>query len=269
MLRQRVITGVILAAALLAALFLLETDHFAWVFAGLVMLAANEWAPLAGIGALWQRLLFCLALAGALLLLAFNWHWLSALLILTLAVWLIACVRVFRFNATPPTVASSVLDVLMGLVILTAAWGALVYLHGRPAGPVLILLAFGLVWCADIGAYFAGRRFGQRRLAPNVSPGKTWEGAWGGLLLALVVLGAVLFVSGVPQWLLLTSIAVPVLVALSVFGDLFESVLKRQSGRKDSGTLLPGHGGLLDRIDSLLAVLPAYTLLVLQGPLNQ
>lgn len=264
MLRQRVVTALVLAPALLAALYFLETPALAWLFAALVLLAANEWAPLAGWSEPWQRIIFCGLVGAGMVALALHPEWLSMLLTITLGVWLIACIRVLRYRGEKPSPWSGALDLGMGWLILCAAWGALVGLHGRSNGVVLILLAFVLVWCADIGAYFAGHRFGRRKLAPQVSPGKTWEGAWGGLLIAMLVLGGVMYWAAVAHWLLLTLLAVPLLVGLSIFGDLFESVLKRQSGRKDSGTLLPGHGGLLDRIDSLLAVLPPYTLLVLQ-----
>jgi phosphatidate cytidylyltransferase len=116
-----------------------------------------------------------------------------------------------------------------------------------------------LVWSADVGAYFAGRRFGRRKLAPAVSPGKTWEGAFGGMLVSLALCGGALLVLGLPAWWLL---AVAGLVVVSIFGDLFESVIKRVRGVKDSSNLLPGHGGILDRIDSLLAVLPVFALIL-------
>jgi phosphatidate cytidylyltransferase len=123
-----------------------------------------------------------------------------------------------------------------------------------------LIWVFMLAWGADIGAYFAGHAFGRRKLAPRVSPGKTWEGVIGGLALALAVcaLGAFWLTPGWVGWLPV----IVLLVAVSVFGDLFESVLKRATGVKDSGTLLPGHGGVLDRIDSLLAVLPVFAVLL-------
>ena len=124
---------------------------------------------------------------------------------------------------------------------------------------------FLLVWGADIGGYFAGRRFGRRKLAPAVSPGKTWAGAVGGLLLAGAVTLLPLSVLGRP--VLTWAPVVAALVVLSIFGDLFESALKRQRGVKDSGALLPGHGGVLDRIDALLAALPAFALLASRGAL--
>ena len=158
----------------------------------------------------------------------------------------------------------------IGLVVLVGAWLALVELRALPAGSELILWLFIVVWSADIGAYFAGRALGRRKLAPNVSPGKTWEGAIGGLLAATVLAtgmaAAVPALAGANDgagalgtWLALALF----LGVVSIVGDLFESVLKRESGAKDSGGLLPGHGGLLDRIDALVAALPIFALLML------
>jgi phosphatidate cytidylyltransferase len=145
------------------------------------------------------------------------------------------------------------------LPVLVGAWVGLCAIRGAEQGGHWLLWLFCLVWGADIGAYFAGRRFGRRKLAPAVSPGKTWEGVLGGALLSLALTWSALVLTD--QW---SPVWVPVvlsLIALSVFGDLFESVLKRQRGVKDSGALLPGHGGLLDRVDALLPVLPVFALL--------
>ncbi|MEM7000572.1 MAG: phosphatidate cytidylyltransferase, partial [Pseudomonadota bacterium] len=149
----------------------------------------------------------------------------------------------------------------VGLVILSGAWVSLVTIRELPQGAWWIGWVLLMVWAADIGAYFAGKKFGRRLLAPKVSPGKTWEGVLGGYLLSVGVSGVAVALWQ-PQaliWLLVTV----VLIAVSVFGDLFESLLKRATGIKDSGTLLPGHGGMLDRIDSALAVLPVLTLFLL------
>ncbi len=158
---------------------------------------------------------------------------------------------------------------IAGWIVLIGAWVAIVELQAR--SPWLVLAAMAIVWIADTAAYFAGRAFGRRKLAPQVSPGKTWEGVYGGLAavaiyaLALVPLAADGGYAGA-----VTPVAVIVwvgcavaLAALSVVGDLCESLLKRQAGVKDSGRLLPGHGGILDRVDALLAAMPAAALLAL------
>lgn len=143
-----------------------------------------------------------------------------------------------------------------GWITLLAAWTALTVLHAHP-GRLLALVA--VVWIADSAAYFTGRRFGRRRLAPGISPGKTWEGV-AGAGAAVAVYFVTLWIIVSPPWLapspLVDGALIALLVVLSIEGDLFESWLKRRAGVKDSGTLLPGHGGVLDRIDGMIAVLP-------------
>jgi phosphatidate cytidylyltransferase len=137
------------------------------------------------------------------------------------------------------------------------AWVILAFMHSRGAlGPELALTALALVWAADVGAYAAGRSFGRIKLAPRVSPGKTWEGVTGGLTLALIVALAVSFWLGLPA-LPLAVVAVATAL-ISVVGDLTVSMLKRNVGLKDTGKLLPGHGGVMDRIDGLVAAVPVY-----------
>jgi phosphatidate cytidylyltransferase len=157
--------------------------------------------------------------------------------------------------------AASLPAALLGAGILIATWVALVQLHAR--SPWVVLAAMAIVWIADTAAYFSGRAFGRRKLAPQISPGKSWEGVYGGLAAAAVY--AMLLVPATRDlapgvapavWVLL----VVALAALSVLGDLFESLLKRQAGAKDSGSILPGHGGMLDRIDALLSAMPAAAL---------
>ncbi|PIQ38720.1 MAG: phosphatidate cytidylyltransferase [Lysobacterales bacterium CG17_big_fil_post_rev_8_21_14_2_50_64_11] len=155
---------------------------------------------------------------------------------------------------------SVAIKLLAGSLAAIPAWSALLLLHGDGAlGPRWALLALVAVWAADSFAYFAGSRWGRRKLAPQISPGKTWAGLWGGLagcvLISLAAAPALAL-----GWLQIPALALLALVTgvFSVFGDLFESVFKRQAGSKDSGALIPGHGGVLDRIDSLLAALPIF-----------
>jgi phosphatidate cytidylyltransferase len=262
MLRSRVLTALVLAPLTLAAVWLLPPPAFAAAALLLVAVALNEWLQLSGVTArTWRLALVASFIAAAyLLLLVPDWH--LPILVLTAAVWLFAVLVVLTFPASAPWLRRVPAAVTTGLVILIGAWLALVAVRGAPHGPWLVIWLLVLVWAADAGGYFAGRALGRRRLAPAVSPGKTWEGVAGSLALGAVA--ALLVAAVMPRldgttpafWLLL---AVP-LVAISVIGDLFESALKRTRGVKDSGTLLPGHGGVLDRVDALLAALPWYAL---------
>lgn len=152
---------------------------------------------------------------------------------------------------------------MIGLLILLPAWQGLVFIKQQPLGNWLIMAVMVLVWGADIGAYFSGKAFGKRKLAPQVSPGKSWEGVYGGLLLSLVIAAVVGLVAG---WsigqIILGLLGAAVVVFISVVGDLTESMFKRQAGIKDSSNLLPGHGGVLDRIDSLTAAIPVFAVLL-------
>jgi phosphatidate cytidylyltransferase len=158
---------------------------------------------------------------------------------------------------------------VLGLIVLIGAWVAIVQLQAR--SPWLLLAAMAIVWIADTAAYFAGRAFGRRKLAPSISPGKTWEGVYGALAaVAVYALALVPFAheAGYTREVSLAAVAAWVTIAvalamLSVAGDLFESLLKRHAGVKDSGALLPGHGGILDRVDALLAAMPPAALLAL------
>src|SRR3990167_3322211 len=152
---------------------------------------------------------------------------------------------------------------LIGLLILLPAWQGLMLLKAWPLGNLLILAVMVLVWGADIGAYFSGKAFGKRKLAPRVSPGKSWEGAIGGLLFSLgLTLAVGLYRGWFASEMLLALAGAGLVVSISVVGDLTESMFKRQAGLKDSSNLLPGHGGVLDRIDSLTAAIPMFAALL-------
>jgi phosphatidate cytidylyltransferase len=171
--------------------------------------------------------------------------------------------RCFGCGATPraPTRQEnrSATIAVAGVIVLAAPWVAFMALRDE-FGPAYVLFLFLLVWIADIGAYFAGRRWGRRKLAVTISPGKTWEGALGAGMAALMFALAGAAVLGVgARWPWFVAICM-VTVGFSIVGDLFESMLKRQCGMKDSGTLLPGHGGVLDRVDSLTAAAPIFLL---------
>lgn len=260
MLRARIITALILLPLVLGAIYLLPLAGYAVAFWLVVAAAANEWAALAGLEGRAARIGYVVVLA---MFSALVW-WVPELRLPLLAsaagFWAIAVVGVLGYPASGRWLTTPVL-VVTGWLVLLAAWTSLIVVRDRDDGANWLVWLFLLVWAADIGAYFAGRRFGRRKLAPQVSPGKTWEGAFGGGLLALLVTGLLLAVAGhrAPAWVAV----IVLLVAISIFGDLFESALKRHRGVKDSGAILPGHGGALDRVDSLLAALPFFALVML------
>lgn len=268
MLLQRIITALILAPLMLAGIYLLP-DHYFRLFIGLiVLLGVWEWANISGFSQRWQKALLSLVMIGILWLVhtlvsVASPAW-AYMVLSILFWWLIATGVIIRHPVSSGWLSSCSLRLLIAVPVLGGFWMGLVWLKNQPEANLLLTWLMALVWGADIGAYFAGRQFGNRKLAPNVSPGKTWAGVYGGMatsiLVSVVVAGSYLSMQGLVNWfwLLILSAAV---VVLSVIGDLFESLLKRNRGIKDSSALLPGHGGILDRIDSLCAATPMFVLL--------
>jgi phosphatidate cytidylyltransferase len=261
MLRTRVVTGCILGALLLLGLFLLPAFWAVLAFGLVFTIGAWEWA---GFGALRTPGLRALYTLGVVLILGLSWRWSaeSSHLIIFLSAacawWVIA----FFWLSLAPTWNRPVLTLVCGLAVLAPAFVALARLQisasGFARGPLLVLWLVLMVCAADIGAYSAGRALGRRKLAPRVSPGKTWEGALGGLaMVALVAAGGAVYFGLPPLVVVAFGCGVGI---FSVIGDLTESMFKRAAALKDSGTLLPGHGGLLDRIDSVTAAAPLYAL---------
>ncbi|HLX80141.1 MAG TPA: phosphatidate cytidylyltransferase [Burkholderiales bacterium] len=259
MLATRILTATALLAAFLAALFYLDQKQFAALVALVVAIAANEWSALAGAGKITR-----LAYAGASVL-AYGLFLLlpelaRGLMWGAFAFWAVVVPwRLARGLAPTPVLWT----LAAGLIVIVPAGVAMATLARD-----LLLLLLGLIWTADTAAYFVGRAFGRHQLAPSISPGKTWEGVAGAV--AGCIIYAIIWASFDPElrarvqgviWVPFLA-GVLLLCALSVLGDLFESALKRQSGAKDSGKLLPGHGGVLDRIDSATAALPGALLLM-------
>jgi phosphatidate cytidylyltransferase len=253
-LRKRIITAVVLAVLFLGVLLWLPPIATVIVMTALVLAGAWEWSA-------FLRAHVNLARAGYVVLVALllpaAWYatalpdGLHALLLTALLWWLIALAWIiFAPRAVAPWSAG-----LAGILALVPAWLALVRLRlDLPHGAQWVLFTLLLVWSADIGAYFAGHRYGRTRLAPNVSPGKTWEGVLGGFGLSAIVA-----VAGSAWFALPLYTFVPLCLAavgFSIVGDLTESLLKRFAGVKDSGTLFPGHGGVMDRIDSVTSAAP-------------
>lgn len=262
MLKQRVLTAVVLAPLTLAGIFLLPVEGFAVFFAALTLLGAWEWSRLSGIESVISRGAYVAFVAA---LLAVLWWYLDLVqselwLVGAALLWCVSFAWVLRYPKAGAW-RSSWVRAFTGGLFLSAAWLSLVLLKAQPLGNAWLLLLLLIVWGADTGAYFSGKRWGSVKLAPSVSPGKTREGVYGGLV--VVALVAVIF----SIWHELAATDVILLVAISTFvaavsvmGDLFESLLKRFTGIKDSGAILPGHGGILDRIDSVIAAAPFFYL---------
>ena len=258
MLLQRILTALVLLAVLSIVLLWLPRAAALAGLALIVLAGAWEWAGLARIQGAVQKALYTAACAVAMLLLwrvaatPAGFAWVMAA---TLAWWVVA----FGWLSLAPGRGGRIPAALAGLATLAPMWVAMERLyHHSGHGPMLIVFVFVLIWAADIGAYFVGRRFGRYKLAPRVSPNKTWEGVLGGL-----ALGALVALAGQAWFGFDAAAFLPLCMAVilvSVVGDLTESLFKRQVGVKDSGGLLPGHGGVLDRIDSLTSAVPVWAL---------
>lgn len=258
MLKLRIITALVLLPIVLGAVFFLDRLPFALVAGAFFVAGGWEWSAMMRKPALPLRLIW---LAGLLGLMAAAEYWQPRWVLTLLPLWwLLALVLVRGFPANQGLWYRTPLLAVIGYLLLVPSWAAVVQLQQAGAlglaGPWALLFVLVWVWAADTGAYFAGRAFGRHKLAPDVSPGKTIEGLVGGLLLALAVAAAVAVLVPARGDLWAVLLVALITVLASVLGDLFESMVKRQAGIKDSGTILPGHGGMLDRIDSVTAALP-------------
>ena len=264
MLKQRIITAIIIAPIAIACVFFLPLPGFSLFVGFMITVSAWEWANLADFSGI-ERLFYSAFIA---LLLGLAWFapplW---VLVPSVIWWAFAFVLVISYPQLTHLWSHQITRSLIGIVMLLPGFVALVQLKQQADSQFLILLFFFLIWGADIGAYFTGRAFGKRKLAPEVSPGKSWAGVWGGLATsALITIGMVIWL-GKPD--LLTGRGLFFLtmclfvVAVSVLGDLTISMFKRFRGVKDSSNLLPGHGGFLDRLDSLLSAGPVFALFIL------
>jgi phosphatidate cytidylyltransferase len=255
LIRTRIITGALLGGALTAIVLFLPTVAMASLFGALWVIGAWEWAGLSGLddGPKIAYAAACaICMTGALLL---DSPYVSSILVLSLVWWALAFAAVLSY----PRKFRMVTVAVAGFVVLVPSWLLLTALHrSEPLGRELVMTVLAIVWAADVGAYTFGRWLGRLKLAPAVSPGKTWEGVTGGVVAAAAVAWAAALWLGLPA-----SALVPIGIAtalISVVGDLAVSVFKRNAGLKDSGSLLPGHGGVMDRIDSLTAAVPIFVL---------
>ncbi|WP_428623271.1 phosphatidate cytidylyltransferase [Sedimenticola sp.] len=272
MLLHRILTALVLLPLVIGGVLYLPTDGFALLLGSVILLGGHEWTRLAALTSPPRRFFYLISIAGAMVLL----HLLLqdptlslGLFIMASVGWLVVSWQIVRYRPDQSAEPGQAGKLLIGYFVLLPTWAALVYVHGSgETGPVLVLYTLSLSWVADTGAYFAGRQWGKVKLSPHISPKKTREGVYGALAAVGIWSGWLIWLrpetGSMPQIVLLC-----LLVCLvSVVGDLFESLLKRQAGIKDSGNLLPGHGGILDRIDSLTAVAPVFTLgLLLLGGL--
>ena len=269
MLKQRVITAVLLLAVLLPALFAPAVWPFALLSLLLIGAAGWEWGRLNGLGGAPAAALGAAIAAAGVAVLAVGtgaapgllW-WAAALL------WVLGGAWVLKLGVAGWPTVPRALRLLLGVGVLSLAWLGLI--QAKAIGVNFLLSVLALVWAADIAAYFGGRALGRRKLAPAISPGKSWEGVWSGMLGVLLRAAAwIAFDRATAQAVpsvysvlfdrlgaLVLVLALLFLSALSVVGDLFESLVKRSAGAKDSSNLLPGHGGVLDRVDALLPVFP-------------
>jgi phosphatidate cytidylyltransferase len=263
MLKTRIITALALLACFIPALFLLPNFYWALAMLALSLLALHEWAGLIRLDAN-ARIIFLTiaAIAGLVVLImleknGFHWLFFNSFLVFAIVAvfWILLVPFWFKSQCV---VKNKWLMAALGLLLIAALWLALICAKG--ADPWLLLGLMATIWLADSAAYFAGKNFGKNKLAPSISPGKTWEGVYGALI-AVTIFGACLYflgrVSSLAVFPALWAIAI-----LGVVGDLFESMLKRQANLKDSGSILPGHGGVLDRIDGLIPSLPIAILMI-------
>lgn len=269
MIKQRVITALVLAPLMLGGIFLLPATEFSYFIALIVALGAWEWANISGYQHPVLRIGYAALTVLALAALQQFPDYQIAVLGLGALWWLFSLALVWHYPNGTQYWASRPMRALFGFVVLVPMWSGFVALKSMPHSGLLIAYLMLVVWGADTGAYFAGKAFGKAKLAPHVSPGKSWAGFWGGLATTMLVLAVfALYVhhniqsldsSAVLRLLLITLIT----ALASVLGDLVESMLKRQRGIKDSSALLPGHGGVLDRIDSMTAAVPVFAFLLL------
>ena len=273
MLKLRIITALLMATVFLLILFMFPVWGFQWFAAIIVIVGAWEWANLAGFKSSLARLGFAVAIAASLLVLysscgfggeLLRLEFIKTLLLVACVWWAVALLWVQSYPQSALLWGNCWLRLLMGVLVLIPTWLALAYMLSLKNGEWLVLLAVFIVAIADSGGYFVGRSIGRRKLAVSVSPGKTWEGFWGGQIGNVIL---ALMVGFMASGSIYSFVLVVMMASLaSVLGDLLESMVKRHRGIKDSSQLLPGHGGILDRVDGLTAALPFFALgLLLSG----
>lgn len=264
MLKQRIITSLIVTPLAIGAVFGLSDVFFTVFIISVLTLAAREWADMIGLNGKYMKVVYVVAVIIVLLgiqrILDHKYISFDLLIYITLIWWVLRIIRVLSYRGKEKILEGIHLGRAINVIIvLIIPLLMLIYLRNNLQSPGRLLYLLMLIWAADIAAYFAGKYFGKHRLAPYVSPGKTWEGVLGALAITVpaAVIGGVSFSFSMVSIGYFWGLSLFV-VMLSIFGDLSESLYKRQSAIKDSGHLLPGHGGMLDRIDSLCSAAPLY-----------
>jgi phosphatidate cytidylyltransferase len=269
MLKQRIITAILMAAGFVVILFYVSPLVFSLAIVPVILLAGWEWTTLLKIRILKIRILFLFCLFLSLLGSAF-WLGLAEqflferaqiLLLGVVGLWAVMFLWVQGYPSSAILWSPTPILSMLGILLLSATWVSITTVMLYADGKLLLLFGILIVVLADVGGFIIGKLFGKRKLAALVSPGKTWEGFFGGILFQSTLIASLFLL--LPEKLTPLTIACIFAVALfSVLGDLFESMVKRHSGVKDSGTLLPGHGGVLDRVDGVMAALPMYAILL-------
>jgi len=261
-LKQRVLTAAILIFVVVVCVVVSSGPVFSLLLGISIGIASWEWAGLAGYREFPQKAVYLVLVMALLLWLYYlrNTPWIYVIVIFGVVWWCFAWIMVISYQKGRELIPSNqILKAMIGCIVLVPAWSGLVILHAAVTAPQQVLLLFVLIWVADSAAYFIGSRWGKRRLANRISPAKSWEGVVGGIVASMLpVLGYVILreMTGIDIiWLFALCL---ITVGFSVLGDLVESMFKRNADMKDSGTLLPGHGGLLDRIDSLTSATPVF-----------
>lgn len=280
MLKQRILTSLVLAPLALLLVFYTPLTLFSYIAGAIVLMGAWEWSAFMGLCDKVKRFSFVVFIA--LLLALLNWHWpieslwvggqlvgdANYIFTLSFSWWVVATYLVWRYPAMAKAWNDGiVMRAIAGILTLVPLWLALNtlrsanYLESTHFGSMLILVVLGIVWSADIGAYFTGKNFGKHKLMPKVSPNKTIEGLAGGVIAAVIFVLVFCHFSNVDMAVWPIYGVMTIFIALfSAIGDLLESMFKREAGLKDSGSCLPGHGGILDRLDSLTAAAPIFVL---------
>ncbi|SHN91550.1 Phosphatidate cytidylyltransferase [Bathymodiolus heckerae thiotrophic gill symbiont] len=261
MLLSRILTALILAPLFIWAIFSMPTDYFSYLLLSFVALGAWEFTRLIKIDQPFYRTLVVSGIIGCAFIASAHAENLQTVLIVSVVWWGLNLYWVISYPKNIDSwYGSGIIRVMGGVMLLAPMWVALSSLHAN-YGNVYFLLLMLLIWGADTGAYFVGRAFGKRKLAPKISPGKSIEGVIGGTIFAVIIMLAFLQNQNIALQSYAGYLILAVIISsVSVLGDLYESLFKRTSGIKDSGNILPGHGGILDRIDSLTAAAPFFLL---------